>query len=173
MNILSVTNALKEIKLKELDDEFQINIAATLNTHLPDTVTVSGESSGDDIRTMIDTAIDAVSRVQLLGIEFISGQQAVVRFYNNVEKVQQSKIRHVEYDDAIKGNFFSTCSFFIIIVVLVLVGIYEATDSTRGKIPESRILTVLDYAVQSLADMHGGDTVTELIENEPSESESK
>ena len=38
MNILSVTNALKGIKLKELDDEFQIEIMRSLNQALPDGV---------------------------------------------------------------------------------------------------------------------------------------
>ena len=161
MNILSVTNALKEIKLKELDDEFQIVIVSLLNNCLPDSVSISRDSSGDDIRLIIDSGLDPIVRSQLLSIEFISDQTTVVRFYNNVEKVQQYRVREVEYDDAIKGNFFSTGSFFIIVIVLLLAGIYASTENTRGKIPESRILTVFDHAVQSLAKLQGKEVPTE------------
>ena len=154
MNILSVTNALKEIKLQDLDDEFQINIMSKLNDVLPEGICITAESSGNDIRKIVDSGLEPAIRSNVMSLDFISKHEAVVRFFNNVEKVQQSKIREVEYDDAIKGNFISTFSFFVIICVGLLMGIYVTTEETRGKVPESKVLNIVNYAVNSLAEVH-------------------
>lgn len=154
MNILSVTNALKEIKLKDLDDEFQTTILSRLNIHLPEGIVVTTDVSGNDIRLIFDEIIDPFVKLKILELNIIDNRD-IVRFFNNVEKVQQYKIREVEYDDAIKGNFISTFSLFVTICVGILMGIYVTTDNSRGVIPESRVLSMAATVVDSLAEVHG------------------
>lgn len=151
MNILSVTNALKEIKLKELDDEFQIAIMNALNNVLTDNVKVGFDSSGDDMRRTIDHELNAVERTQIMQVRIFEDDRDIVRFFNNVEKVQQSHSQALQFDDAIKGNFFTITAVTITFVVLFMLGLYVATEESRGKVPDSRVLSVLNNIVSSLA----------------------
>lgn len=153
MNILSVTNALKEIKLSDLDDEFQTTILSRLNIHMPEGTVITTEVNGNELRSMIDEISDPFTKLKILELNLIDNRD-IVRFFNNVEKIQQNKLREVEYDDAIKGNFFSTLSFFCIIFVLILMGIYTLTPHSRGTVPESQVLGVIEYAVRSMSELH-------------------
>lgn len=151
MNIVSVTNALKEIKIKQLDDEFQIALIQTLNESLPDGFTVSAESSGTSIRKMFDEDIGAIARAAIMSSNVFSDTATMVRFYNNVEKVQESQAREVQYGDAIKGSVISNFGILAIIIVLTLMGIYLVTVESRGYVPESKTLSAIEYVLSSLA----------------------
>lgn len=153
MNILSVTNALKEIKLEELDDEYQIMITEALSPYLPDGVSISAQTSGDEIRSIIDKQLDAATRKTILGLDIMEDHRVIVRFYNSVEKIQDSQSRAIEFDDAIKGNFIASLAFFEIVTVLILLGIYHITSPFRGTIPESKILASLDIIISNLANL--------------------
>ena len=139
MNILSATNALKEIKLSELDDEFQIAIMNVLNQALPDGVSISGELNGADIRKVVDTEIPNSSRRDLMQSTIFAHPNDIVRFYNNVERLQEAHIQAIIYDDAIKGNFITNMAVLAIILVVSLMGIYVYTNDTRGKVPDSKV----------------------------------
>lgn len=139
MNILSATNALKGIKLKELDDEFQIAIMNAVNTAFPDSVKVTAEATGDDIRRLIDNELPTVSRLELMRVNIFTVSNDIVRFYNHVEKLQEAAQQALQYDDAIKGNFITNIALLVIIVVIALMGLYVYTEDTRGKIPESKV----------------------------------
>lgn len=153
MNILSVTNALKEIKLEELDDEYQIMIMEAVAPFLPDGVVITATSSGDDIRAIIDKQLDIASRKSVLALAIMSDHRDIVRFYTSVEKIQDSQDRAVKYDDAIKGNFIANLAFFEIIAVLIMLGIYHLTKEFRGVIPESKILASLDIIINNLSNL--------------------
>ena len=139
MNILSATNALKGIKLKELDDEFQIAIMNAVNTAFPDSVKVTAEATGDDIRRLIDNELPTVSRLELMRVNIFTVSNDIVRFYNHVEKLQEAAQQALQYDDAIKGNFITNIALLVIIVVIALMGLYVYTEDTRGNIPESKV----------------------------------
>ena len=139
MNILSATNALKGIKLKELDDEFQIAIMNAVNTAFPDSVKVTAEATGDDIRRLIDNELPTVSRLELMRVNIFTVCNDIVRFYNHVEKLQEVAQQTLQYDDAIKGNFITNIALLSIIVVVALTGLYVYTEDTRGKISESKV----------------------------------
>ena len=139
MNILSATNALKGIKLKELDDEFQIAIMNAVNTAFPDSVKVTAEATGDDIRRLIDNELPTVSRLELMRVNIFTVSNDIVRFYNHVEKLQEAAQQALQYDDAIKGNFITNIALLVIIVVVSLTGLYVYTEDTRGKISESKV----------------------------------
>lgn len=153
MNILSVTNALKEIKLEELDDEFQILIIQALSPVMPDGIAITASSTGSDIRAIIDKQMDVIARNAILTIDIMEDHKVIVRFYNNVEKVQDAQVRAIEFDDAIKGNFISNLAFFEIIAVLIMLGIYHITEKFRGAIPESKLLASLDIIIKNLSSL--------------------
>ena len=139
MNILSTTNALKGIKLKELDDEFQIAIMNVVNAAFPDSVKVTAEATGDEIRRLIDHELPATSRLELMRVNIFTQSNDIVRFYNHVEKLQEAAQQALQYDDAIKGNFITNIALLVIIVVVALTGLYVYTEDTRGKISESKV----------------------------------
>lgn len=149
MNILSATNALKGIKLKELDDEFQIALMLIVNDAFPDSVKVTGEATGDEIRQLIDCELTAVSRAALMRVDILESND-IVRFYNNVEKLQESAQQALNYDDAIKGNFITNMALLVIIVVLTLMGIYVYTNDTRGKVSDSKVGHIATKIVDNL-----------------------
>ena len=149
MNILSATNALKGIKLKELDDEFQIALMLIVNDAFPDSVKVTGEATGDEIRQLIDRELTAVSRAALMRVAILESND-IVRFYNNVEKLQESAQQALNYDDAIKGNFITNMALLVIIVVLTLMGIYVYTNDTRGKVSDSKVGHIATKIVDNL-----------------------
>lgn len=150
MNILSATNALKGIKLKELDDEFQIALMLIVNDAFPDSVKVTGEATGDEIRQLIDRELTAVSRAALMRVAIFAESNDIVRFYNNVEKLQESAQQALNYDDAIKGNFITNMALLVIIVVLTLMGIYVYTNDTRGKVSDSKVGHIATKIVDNL-----------------------
>ena len=154
MNILSVTNALKGIKLKELDDEFQIELMRLISPCLPVDISVNADSTGDDIRNILDNSLDVSTRHTILGLSVFPEQATIVRFYNNVEKIQDAKERELEYDDAIKGNFLANLALFEIIAVLLAAALYSITEQFRGKIPESKILASLDIIISNLSNLN-------------------
>lgn len=149
MNILSATNALKGIKLKELDDEFQIALMLIVNDAFPDSVKVTGEATGDEIRQLIDRELTTVSRAALMRVDILESND-IVRFYNNVEKLQESAQQALNYDDAIKGNFITNMALLVIIVVLTLMGIYVYTNDTRGKVSDSKVGHIATKIVDNL-----------------------
>lgn len=150
MNILSATNALKGIKLKELDDEFQIAIMNVVNPAFPDTVRITGDTTGDDIRKLIDNELPASSRMELMKSAIFAENNDIVRFYNNVEKLQEAQQQAVNYDDAIKGNFITNLALLVFILVVGLMAVYIYTEETRGKIPESRVGHIAEKIVDNL-----------------------
>ncbi len=150
MNILSATNALKGIKLKELDDEFQIAIMNVVNTAFPDSVKVTAEATGDEIRRLIDHELPTVSRLELMRVNIFAENIDIVRFYNHVEKLQEAAQQALQYDDAIKGNFITNIALLVIIVVIALMGLYVYTEDTRGKIPESKVGHIATKIVDNL-----------------------
>ncbi len=150
MNILSTTNALKGIKLKELDDEFQIAIMNVVNAAFPDSVKVTAEATGDDIRRLIDNELPATSRLELMRVNILIQSNDIVRFYNHVEKLQEAAQQALQYDDAIKGNFITNIALLSIIVVVALTGLYVYTEDTRGKIPESKVGQIATKIVDNL-----------------------
>ena len=150
MNILSATNALKGIKLKELDDEFQIAIMNVVNTAFPDSVKVTAEATGDDIRRLIDNELPTVSRLELMRVNIFTVSNDIVRFYNHVEKLQEADQQALQYDDAIKGNFITNIALLVIIVVVALTGLYVYTEDTRGKISESKVGHIATKIVDNL-----------------------
>lgn len=139
MNILSATNALKGIKLKELDDEFQIAIMNVINAAFPDSVKVTADATGDEIRRLIDHELPATSRLELMRVNILAENIDIVRFYNHVEKLQEAAQQALQYDDAIKGNFITNIALLVIIVIISLMGLYVYTEDTRGNIPESKV----------------------------------
>lgn len=154
MNILSVTNALKEIKIIELDDEFQIDLISLITPALANSgASFTAESSGNDLRKLLDTEVDAMTRTELMQINLFPDHSSVVRFYTNVEKIQNAKEREQEYDDAIKGNFLSSLALFEIIAVFIVLAIYQITEPFRGKIPESKIIAGLDIIIANLSNL--------------------
>lgn len=161
MNILSATNALKEIKLSELDDEFQIAIMNVLNQALPDGVSISGEVTGAGIRKVIDTEIPNSSRRDLMQSTIFALPNDIVRFYNNVERLQEVRIQAIIYDDAIKGNFITNMAVLAIILVVSLMGIYVYTNDTRGKVPDSKVANIAIKIVDNLTHTPIQTTVTE------------
>lgn len=161
MNILSATNALKEIKLSELDDEFQIAIMNVLNQALPDGVSISGELNGVGIRKVIDTEIPNSSRRDLMQSTIFAHLNDIVRFYNNVERLQEVRIQAIIYDDAIKGNFITNMAVLAIILVVSLMGIYVYTNDTRGKVPDSKVAHIAIKIVDNLIFTPIQTTVTE------------
>lgn len=161
MNILSATNALKEIKLSELDDEFQIAIMNVLNRALPDGVSISGELNGVGIRKVIDTEIPNSSRRDLMQSTIFALPNDIVRFYNNVERLQEVRIQAIIYDDAIKGNFITNMAVLAIILVVSLMGIYVYTNDTRGKVPDSKVANIAIKIVDNLTHTPIQTTVTE------------
>lgn len=161
MNILSATNALKEIKLSELDDEFQIAIMNVLNRALPDGVSISGELNGVGIRKVIDTEIPNSSRRDLMQSTIFVHPNDIVRFYNNVERLQEVRIQAIIYDDAIKGNFITNMAVLAIILVVSLMGIYVYTNDTRGKVPDSKVAHIAIKIVDNLTHTPIQTTVTE------------
>lgn len=150
MNILSATNALKGIKLKELDDEFQIAIMNVVNAAFPDSVKVTAEATGDDIRRLIDNELPTVSRLELMRVNIFTVSNDIVRFYNHVEKLQEAAQQTLQYDDAIKGNFITNIALLVIIVVVSLTGLYVYTEDTRGKISESKVGQIAIKIVDNL-----------------------
>ena len=74
----------------------------------------------------------------------------IVRFYNNVEKLQESAQQALNYDDAIKGNFITNMALLVIIVVLTLMGIYVYTNDTRGKVSDSKVGHIATKIVDNL-----------------------
>ena len=150
MNILSATNALKGIKLKELDDEFQIAIMNAVNTAFPDSVKVTAEATGDDIRRLIDNELPTVSRLELMRVSIFAENIDIVRFYNHVEKLQEAAQQALQYDDAIKGNFITNIALLVIIVIIALMGLYVYTEDTRGNIPESKVGHIATKIVDNL-----------------------
>lgn len=150
MNILSATNALKGIKLKELDDEFQIAIMNVVNAAFPDSVRITGDTTGDDIRKLIDNELPASSRMELMKSAIFAENNDIVRFYNNVEKLQEAQQQAVNYDDAIKGNFITNIALLVFILVIGLMTVYIYTEETRGKIPESRVGHIAEKIVDNL-----------------------
>lgn len=150
MNILSATNALKGIKLKELDDEFQIAIMNVVNTAFPDSVKVTAEATGDEIRRLIDHELPTVSRLELMRVNIFTVSNDIVRFYNHVEKLQEAAQQALQYDDAIKGNFITNIALLVIIVVIALMGLYVYTEDTRGNIPESKVGHIATKIVDNL-----------------------
>ena len=161
MNILSATNALKGIKLKELDDEFQIAIMNVVNAAFPDSVIVTAEATGEEIRRLIDQELPATSRLELMRVAIFAENNDIVRFYNNVEKLQEAAQQAMNYDDAIKGNFISNLAFLVIIVVIALMAIYLYTEDTRGKVPESRVGRIATKIVDNLANSPVQTTIVE------------
>lgn len=151
MNILSATNALKGIKLKELDDEFQIAIMNIVNSAVPDSVTITGEATGDEIRNIIDSELPALSRTELMKNPIFSESSDIVRFYNNVEKLQEAQQQAMLYDDAIKGNFITNIALLVIIIVVGMMGLYAYTEDTRGTVPDSRVAHMAVKIVDNLA----------------------
>lgn len=151
MNILSVTNALKEIKLIDLDDEFQIEIVQAITPHLPEGLALPATASGNDIRTILDTSLDALSRTAILNLDILQDHRTIVRFFNNVEKIQDANEREIDYDDSIKGNFIAALALFELILVGIALGIYVITEQSRAKIPESKILATLDIIINNLS----------------------
>ena len=150
MNILSATNALKGIKLKELDDEFQIAIMNVVNNAFPDSVKVTAEATGDEIRRLIDHELPTVSRLELMRVNIFAENIDIVRFYNHVEKLQEAAQQALQYDDAIKGNFITNIALLVIIVIIALMGLYVYTEDTRGKIPESKVGHIATKIVDNL-----------------------
>ena len=150
MNILSTTNALKGIKLKELDDEFQIAIMNVVNAAFPDSVIVTAEATGEEIRRLIDQELPATSRLELMRVAIFAENNDIVRFYNNVEKLQEAAQQALQYDDAIKGNFITNIALLVIIVVVALMGLYVYTENTRGKISESKVGHIATKIVDNL-----------------------
>lgn len=150
MNILSATNALKGIKLKELDDEFQIAIMNVVNAAFPDSVKVTAEATGDDIRRLIDNELPTVSRLELMRVNIFTVSNDIVRFYNHVEKLQEAAQQTLQYDDAIKGNFITNIALLVIIVVVAMTGLYVYTEDTRGKISESKVGQIATKIVDNL-----------------------
>lgn len=150
MNILSATNALKGIKLKELDDEFQIAIMNVVNTAFPDSVKVTAEATGDEIRRLIDHELPVTSRLELMRVNILAENNDIVRFYNHVEKLQEAAQQTLQYDDAIKGNFITNIALLVIIVIIALMGLYVYTEDTRGNIPESKVGHIATKIVDNL-----------------------
>ena len=150
MNILSATNALKGTKLKELDDEFQIAIMNVVNAAFPDSVKVTAEATGDDIRRLIDNELPATARLELMRVNIFTVSNDIVRFYNRVEKLQEAAQQALQYDDAIKGNFITNIALLVIIVIIALMGLYVYTEDTRGNIPESKVGHIATKIVDNL-----------------------
>lgn len=150
MNILSATNALKGIKLKELDDEFQIAIMNAVNNAFPDTVRICGDSTGELMRQLIDNELPVVARSELMRSAIFNEPNDIVRFFNNVERIQEAHQQAIVYDDAIKGNFITNLGLLAIIVVVVLVGLYVFTEDTRGKVPDSKVAQIATKIVDAL-----------------------
>lgn len=161
MNILSATNALKGIKLKELDDEFQIALMLLVNDAFPDSVKVTGEATGDEIRRLIDQELTATSRAALMRVAIFADSNDIVRFYNNVEKLQEAAQQALIYDDAIKGNFITNIAFLVIILVVSLMGVYVFTNDTRGQIPDSKVGHIATKIVDNLTHTPIQPTATE------------
>ena len=151
MNILSATNALKEIKLNELDDEFQIAIMNVVNMAFPDSVHIGGSSTGADIRKVIDNELPVQARVELMQAAVFEERNDIIRFFNNIEKVQEIHTQKVNYDDAIKGSFITAMAILVILIVGFLMSLYVLTEDTRGEVVDSRVASIVTKVVDNLA----------------------
>lgn len=150
MNILSVTNALKGIKLKELDDEFQIEIMRSLNQALPDGVNVTAESTGDEIRRIIDVDVPVLERNNLMQVDLMTDHKLIVRFFNNIERIQLANEKDSDYEDSLKGNIFASGAWICVIIVSIAMALYVLSADSRGKVPESRTWNLIQTVASAL-----------------------
>lgn len=121
-----------------------------INKAFPDTIRISCESTGDEIRKLIDTELPADARTELMQSSVFHDRNDIVRFFNNVERLQETHQRLVEFDDAVKGNFITSMAFLVIIVVVGLMTLYVLTENTRGKVPDSRVAHMAISIVDNL-----------------------
>lgn len=149
MNILNMVIALKDIKIKELDDEFQIIIFKFFNEDPDIDITITDTMTGSEIRGLIENQ-GALVRSKIFNKSIINDSQTIVRFYAGVDKIQDNLQQKIIYDDAVKETFFINFGFFIIIVVALCMGLYHLSKDSRGYIPPSGIATVVGIIFEGL-----------------------
>ena len=155
MNILSVSNALKEIKISQLDDEFQTELVHVLTPAFAESgANMSTELSGDDLKRILNNDLTPATKTAMMNLNMFMDHGVVIRFYSNVEKIQQAMIQELNHDDDIKASFLSNLAVFEIVAVLITLGIYHLTEPFRGKIPESKILAGLDVIINNLSNLN-------------------
>lgn len=152
MNVQHTATALGEIKISQLDDEFQLTILNIINPLFPADISISSETTGKEIKALIDSKVPREQRVTIMKAVVFSGD-TVRRFYNEIEKCQQAAIRDNEYGDSVKSNFIAQSALLEIIVVVILMAIYSNTAEVRGEIPESRVGIVIGHILTGLSDV--------------------
>ena len=162
MNVLNVAKTLKDIKLKQLDDEFQSRITEVINPLFPLNININSDTTGDEILTLLDTDVPRELRVNIMNTVIFS-DDAIRRFFNDVDRCQRDMVKNVEFDDSVKSKFLSHTALFLIIAVLLMMGGYAITTSTRGDLPPSKSISVISYIVKALSND------TEIIKHEVGE----
>lgn len=150
MNTLNVASALAGIKISQLDDEWQQKILTKLNDVIPGDVEVPLEATGDEIKRIVTVEVPKADRNAVIECVIFEGDE-VRRFFTNVERCQQDTAKNLQYDDGVKGNFVSNAAIMSTLAILLMLGIYELTESSRGNIVESKTLSIVEMVVSSLS----------------------
>ena len=150
MNVLNIANALKEIKIKQLDDELQVKIISVINKAFPLNVNISSETTGSEIIDLLDNDVPRELREGIIQATVFVDDE-IRRFFVEIDRVKREMVKNVDYDDTVKSTFISHGAFLIIIIVFAMMGGYTLTTSVRGELPESRVLPVIQYLIHSLS----------------------
>ena len=150
LNVLNVARALKEIKIKQLDDEFQQAIIGVINPLFPVNINISSETSGDELIRLLDNDVPRELRMTIIAA-IVFDNDDIRRFYTDVERCQRDNVRNVEFDDNVKGNFILNNAFLVIVVVSVMMVIYVKSSVVRGNLPPSNSLPVIALIVKALS----------------------
>ncbi len=162
MNVLNVAKTLKDIKIKQLDDEFQSRITEVINPLFPLSININSETTGDGILTLLDNEVPRELRVSIMNTAIFTGDD-IRRFFLEVERCQRDMVKNVEFDDDVKSSFLSHTAFFVILVVAGMMAVYVYSPDARGDIPTSKSISIISYIVKALSND------TEIIKHEVGE----
>lgn len=152
MKILNMLIAAEEIKLNELDDEFQILILDFFNNDVDCDVTITSDMDGKQIRSIIENQSVHV-RQYLLSRDVTGDSSVIVRFFSNIERIKEKAVISERHSDNVKETFFINLSVAILFITLLVVGIYGITTESRGIIPSSNIGKTIGVFLDGLHDV--------------------
>lgn len=150
MNVLNISHVLKEIEIGQLEDEFQSKILNVINPLFPEDINIGTNTSGTELIDFVNNAVPRDMRLPILSAVVFSGDD-VRRFYNEIERIQRDVAKEVQVDHRLKDSFVSHSAALAILVVIAMMAIYNISEGSRGVVPASKSLSVIEVVVRSIA----------------------
>ena len=152
MNILPLAKTLKNVKLSDLDYQLETIVLTKFNSAVPEDCAINGETTGIELRNIVDTKLNPETRAVVLQIDFFTSVE-IVSFMTVVESVQNDNKQTQEYSDGIKSTVVSVSTIALCFVVAFFLMTYHLTKSSRGRTPESKVMYVIENVSKSLSNL--------------------